>query len=759
MMKNIFTTILFLALVMQAYNITASENSFELSTGVICNITSTDAFCDQEDGTATVIGSGGIPPYTYDWSNGASNNNTITGLAPGVYGVTITDSAGCFTACTAAINSVGLDVVIDCTATANVVSANVTTGIPPYTYQWSDGSTSQEITVVDNMTYTVTVTEGNGCDGYDSYTHISSNGTLNCNDFLNVSISPSALITPDILIEGPLALCDTDVQFSLTDDEGNLITDYTYAYTLECSDIGEISFNVIDNISGLDCSGVLSLEDKKSPIPFCINLSTVVLDADQEAVIYAADFDGGSFDFCTSDLRFTFSSVNPDSDPSFDPTVNSSSMELGCDDVFGTSEISIYVWDDADNFDFCIVSLNIDDTASPCTLAGDYVEVSNGVCNVGTLDRYNILLNGTEVESTGCYYPLEAPNLVSGTNVLSITNVDNSAILNGVSTLDLILIHRGLVNGFNSNIEAVLSDFDGDLAISTQDLTIMRMLILELTPAIDASDYKIFPVDYVFPTDFNPYNQIIDFTTYEFDESEVGNELQVEIFKSGDLNNSANFNTEIISQNREDTKLSFDNIDMQMGQTYFIDFEVSSEDAFEAATFELLAEGLELKSIDYHGSDILENLEDKSLKLSFVELIGADSFTFTLEVEATQNISTENAFSLSSEFANEVGFSDLSLGNISLTANDVTGIEEVLDYGVNVFPNPTNDFVNLSFDNNYNGVEKQIEIISLDGRVLTSSLTQDDQLQIDTRNFNSQGLNIVKIQIGNKIILSKLVVE
>ena len=833
-MKNIFTTILFLGLIMQGYQLKASDNVFELSTGVTCSTTSTDSTCGQQNGTATVNASGGIAPYSYAWSNGdtqstvsnlSQGNYTVTvtdatgcesecmitivssdaptcsiefkdtwcdspngwavvtalgGTAPftyswsngasssqiaaltaGIYSVTLTDAMGCTTVCFANINMIDLPVSIECADADNVVSAN-SPGVQPLTYLWDNGSTSQEIPVIDNMTYTVTVTDANGCSGVDTYTHATFNGTISCNNVLNVSTAPfGTLILPDMLVEGPLAACDTEIQFSLTDEQGNLITDYTDSYTLGCSDLGEISFNLIDNISGLDCSGVLLVEDKTPPVIVCTQGATVVLGSNQQAEIWAIDLDAGSYDFCqTSDLRFTFSNVNPDNDPNYDATINSSFMELGCDDFFGVAEVTIYAWDDSDNFNACIVSLNIDDTSSPCTLAGNHVQVVNGLCNAGTLDRYNILLNGNDVENTGCFYPLDAANLVSGTNVMSITNVpNNNAFLNGVTTLDLVLFQRGLLQGFNSGIEAVLSDFDGDLAVSTQDMTQMRMAILGLLTSIDAPDHKMFPADYVFPSDFNPYNQLIDFTTFEFDESEVGNDLQVEIYKSGDLNNSAFFNTPIISQNREDTKLSFDNVDMQVGQSYFIDFEVQAEELFGATMFELLAEGIEFKSIDYHGADIIENMEDKSLKLSFIDMAGADSFTFTLEVDATQNISAENALSMSDEFLNEVGFTDLSIGNISLTANDVTAVQEVIDYGINIFPNPTNDFVNLSFDASFSGLEKKVELISLDGRILVSSITQDDQLQIDTRTFNSQGLNIVKAQVGNKIMLSKLVVE
>lgn len=54
----------------------------------------TSEFCNQMDGTASVQASGGVAPYTYNWSNGAVGPY-ITGLSAGVYMVTATDDIGC----------------------------------------------------------------------------------------------------------------------------------------------------------------------------------------------------------------------------------------------------------------------------------------------------------------------------------------------------------------------------------------------------------------------------------------------------------------------------------------------------------------------------------------------------------------------------------------------------------------------------------------------------------------------------------------
>lgn len=57
-------------------------------------VTSTDSGSTGANGSAAVNVTGGIPPYMYNWNNGATTDS-ISGLAPGNYHVNVTDSLGC----------------------------------------------------------------------------------------------------------------------------------------------------------------------------------------------------------------------------------------------------------------------------------------------------------------------------------------------------------------------------------------------------------------------------------------------------------------------------------------------------------------------------------------------------------------------------------------------------------------------------------------------------------------------------------------
>jgi hypothetical protein len=141
-------------------------------TQLTVTINGSEAVCEGEStGNATAIPSGGTPGYTYEWSNGETTQ-TIMGLAPGTYTVTVTDANECeATATIEILQSPGLEVEIDATTvlcgTGETGSADVTVmgGTPPFAYEWNTGDMTESLDDLPAGTYTVTVTDANDCEG------------------------------------------------------------------------------------------------------------------------------------------------------------------------------------------------------------------------------------------------------------------------------------------------------------------------------------------------------------------------------------------------------------------------------------------------------------------------------------------------------------------------------------------------------------------------------------------------------------------
>ncbi|MFB0924685.1 MAG: SprB repeat-containing protein, partial [Vicingaceae bacterium] len=144
---------------------------------MLLNPTSTTASCNQSDGSVNVtVTANGLAPFTYSWSDGISvvgSTSQINGLPAATYFATVTDSNGCSVTDTVTIpNLSGPVLTVDSVYTAQCFGGNdgytevsVTGGLFPYTYLWND-TTSQTTPSASNLTagtYTVTVTDSNGC--------------------------------------------------------------------------------------------------------------------------------------------------------------------------------------------------------------------------------------------------------------------------------------------------------------------------------------------------------------------------------------------------------------------------------------------------------------------------------------------------------------------------------------------------------------------------------------------------------------------
>lgn len=149
-------------------------------------ITSTDISCGStNDGTATVVISGGTAPFTYTWSPSGGTAATATGLVPGTYSVLINDASGCTKTLSTTINGTSNISVttssspVDCGAKNGTATATVIGASGNVTYVWSPGNlTGSSINNLTVGTYTVTATDNSGCSA-TSTVIVDQNGSLN----------------------------------------------------------------------------------------------------------------------------------------------------------------------------------------------------------------------------------------------------------------------------------------------------------------------------------------------------------------------------------------------------------------------------------------------------------------------------------------------------------------------------------------------------------------------------------------------------
>ena len=123
----------------------------------------------NSNGTITTTVTGGTPGFSYLWSTGAATAN-LTGLPAGTYTVTVTDATMATATGNWTINQPA-ELMLSAetwsatcpTSTDGWIDISVGGGTTAYVYSWSNGAITQDISGLSPGTYTVNVTDANGC--------------------------------------------------------------------------------------------------------------------------------------------------------------------------------------------------------------------------------------------------------------------------------------------------------------------------------------------------------------------------------------------------------------------------------------------------------------------------------------------------------------------------------------------------------------------------------------------------------------------
>lgn len=171
-----------------------------------------DELCGNAQGAVYVTTSGGTAPYTFNWSDGSTSEDN-TNLVAGSYSLHVTDAGGCTFTLNEAVNNTAGTLQIDnavvthenCGNAAGAINIIISGGTPAYTYAWTSGQTSQDISAMSAGVYGVTITDANGCEVNDTYTILNNTGTLTASFIGTAELCSNAAGSIDITVTGGTA--------------------------------------------------------------------------------------------------------------------------------------------------------------------------------------------------------------------------------------------------------------------------------------------------------------------------------------------------------------------------------------------------------------------------------------------------------------------------------------------------------------------------------------------------------------------------
>jgi gliding motility-associated-like protein len=415
------------------------------------NPTVVNASCDLSNGAINLTVSGGVAPYTYMWSNNATTQN-LPNSAPGDYTVTVTGANGCTKTAEATINNVNPPINITSNVLPNTVCNNNHNGsinlsvapAAPYTYTWSTGATTTNLTNLAPGDYTVTVSKGGSCteeatitvpDNPNPPTITSSvtDATCNLNNGI-VHLTISAGVTPysylwsngattkDINNVGPAT-------YNVTVTGANGCTNTTDIDVSNNNPPFNISANVLANTSCASGNGNIDVSvSPNAPYTYIWSNGTTTQDLHNLTPgIYTVTVSAGGT--CTDESSFTI-----DDSPNT-PTLSFNTTDPNCGLSNGSATMSVsggvtpytYHWSNGKT------------TKNITTLAaGDYTVTVTGANGCTTVDGVVLTDNIIPIDINGTPNPKTSCSTNNGTITL-ILSPSNMAVTwsNGATTANI----------------------------------------------------------------------------------------------------------------------------------------------------------------------------------------------------------------------------------------------------------------------------------------------------------------------------------
>ncbi len=517
------------------------------------------------------------------------------------------------------------------------------------------------------------------------------------------------------------------------------------------------------------CSYIFTVKDNKPPTPICNSQVTWVLDEAGKAVVWASDFDLKSADLCDgSKLKFSFTEDGSQSSKSF----TCADVPNG---VSATIPLKMYVIDSDGNSEFCDVKLILQDspTKNACPNTGNLTATISGKI-VNKIDEAfseikvaleNKNENTTTQKTTTSEgkFKFEEVPLLNGYMVNPIKKDD---VLNGVSTLDLVLIQRHILGSklIDNPYDLIAADVNKDKKVTAADLVALRKVILGVDNNFNANNpWRFVPASYSFadpkfPHDF-PQGVVLDELSTDVEN------LNFTAVKTGDVNNSATYNIKKsvnVEARTAPLVLVSNNRSFTANQNLSVDLKVSDNVNIAGLQMSIAYDKSQLEFVNVTSSKLIINNEnyfnnDAVINISLDQKANVDAFEgdelLSINFKSKSNGNLSSIQLEENRLTNEVYDNEFNSRGIKVEWLDAA--DDRFDGSIKNHPNPFSDFTALQFSTPNDGIAT-LKVMDATGKLVYKNQDQfvkgNNKIIVKKEHLNGHsGIYFYQMEINGKI--------
>jgi hypothetical protein len=453
------------------------------------------------------------------------------------------------------------------------------------------------------------------------------------------------------------------------------------------------------------CSITIQVKDDKKPTPYCKNGLVIELMQSGMVTTWASDFDAGSSDNCGPVVL------------SFSPDINNTNATFDCDDL-GQQPIELWVTDASGNQDFCTTFLIVQDNMNACGNNPLFANVGGAVTNESgvNVQNVNVSLNDPLSQSvmTGATGDFAFTGVPLGGDY-TVAPAKDTNLLNGVTTYDMVLIKRHILNveHLNSPYKIIAADVNHSNTVTTFDIVEIQKVILYISNKFTNNQpWRFVDAAYVFPNPANPFTQPFPEVYNINDFSGNMNGVDFVAIKVGDVNGNAapnDFDAPAEERSGETLVLNVRDEALQAGQTQRVDFSVKNFRDIVGYQFTLRfdAELLDFQQVEMGELASLSEtnfgfrlLDEGVLTTSWNDInpnnLADDAVLFSLVFSAKKNTSLSEALRISSDYTRaEAYFDNGELLDLALNFDGSSPIPHTSS--LKISPNPFKETTVIGF--------------------------------------------------------------